>query len=141
VASTCPGFSHPRLAAGPAIDLGGGVVGQEQARNGRVVGSENVFAEAIYLFFDCNEGSGAWLRTYGEEPEGTVNYDVRDAAASVIDTALSASEPQSFSDFLETVRSAGIAVDDIRALGIETCLCAEVYPQMRGDKVPFEDVK
>ena len=137
VAQTCPEFEHPMLKAGPPIDLGDGLVVQFQERRGHVVGSEASFAESIYLFHDCAAGPSLWLQSFREEPEGSVTYEKREETAAVI-----AENTQYTLAALSTAaRVEGIEVREIGAVGVETCLCAAVYPALKGNKVPYEDVR
>ena len=139
--AACPDFGHPNLKAGPSIDLGGGIVLQHQSRTARVTGREDLFAEAIYMVQDCAAGSALWLHTYREEPRGNPTYDHTDEVLTLLDDAKANSEQRSIGTLVASAAAPRIDTLESGPVGVETCMCAELYPELQGDKVPYEDVK
>ncbi len=96
---------------------------------------EGVFTDLVVM----NCATGEFLRTRVREERVSDRYfDRTDKAVSVIEQELAAA-PELFSfrrlaDALDgTGRDIEIATSDA-----ETCACAASYPELRGDKAPFE---
>jgi len=141
VGAACPDFDHPKLAAGPGIDLGDGLVAQSQARFGRVTGREDLFGEAIFLLHDCSAGDSLWLYAQREEPRGSMIYNREAEILALLDEIPAASELDNLSAVAAVAETRGVDTMEIGVIGIETCLCAEIYPGLQGEKIPYEDVK
>ena len=112
------------------VDYGNGRVGYVDWWS-----QEGVFTDVVIMACD----TGAFLKTRVREERVTDRwFDRREAAAEIIETAMK-SAPSLFS-FATLERSLkGVGRDTVIATATqETCACAAAYPDMRGEKAPYE---
>ncbi|MEO0568437.1 MAG: hypothetical protein AAF066_11945 [Pseudomonadota bacterium] len=91
-----------------------------------------------FMIVDCMEGRGLSFRTAEERMTDRGPFDRTDAALKIVE--LHQKGDRIFATFERMAKDLAKSARDIKIVTLtsETCACAAIYPELRGEKVPFE---
>ncbi|MEM9426536.1 MAG: hypothetical protein AAGA06_07520 [Pseudomonadota bacterium] len=119
----------------------GGVAGHVDYGSGRVGwvdwwSQEGVFTD--YTVADCQTGEFLRTRVREERMSARPPFDRRDAVQEIIETEMQGAPVLfSFRRLRDAIHPKGKDIE-LAVLADEPCACAAAYPELRGEKTPYE---
>ena len=119
----------------------GGEAGHRDVGGGRVAYAEWWSQEGVYLDFivaDCSTGQALRVRAREERISARPPFDRRQKVRKILETEFSGAP--AFFNFDRLAKALHPTGRDIAiaTLAVEPCACAAAYPDLTGDRTPFE---